>query len=128
MLCLGLNWGDMDCFQWNNPSESGDDHFFWVSTSTPPGYFLPEQIAADRVHVEDLVFEFSVPRSAAPVQVFDAMVKVVEYCQKRLGGTIVGETRSNADLPAIRDRVVETERKLREEGFVPGSEDSLRLF
>jgi FtsZ-interacting cell division protein ZipA len=128
MLCLGLNWGDMDCFQWNNPSRNGDDHFFWVSTSTPPGYFLPEQIAADRVHVEDLVFEFSVPRSAAPVQVFDAMVKAVQYCQKRLGGMIVDETQNAADMSAIRARILETEQKLRQAGFAPGTNNALRLF
>ena len=30
MLCLGLPWGDMDLFHWNNPSDHGDDHLFSV--------------------------------------------------------------------------------------------------
>ena len=63
MKCLKLRWGDMDCFHWRNPSSFGDDYLFSVETSTSPGYFLPEEISADRVHVDDLVFVYSVPRS-----------------------------------------------------------------
>ncbi|HUE69795.1 MAG TPA: cell division protein ZipA C-terminal FtsZ-binding domain-containing protein [Pirellulaceae bacterium] len=51
MLCLGLDWGDMDCFHWRNRSGIGDDSFFSVETSTAPGYFLPEAVAAGRIHV-----------------------------------------------------------------------------
>jgi len=51
MLCLGLQWGDMDLFHWINRSGQGDDAFFSVSTSTSPGYFLPEAIAADQVRL-----------------------------------------------------------------------------
>ncbi len=36
MLCLGLTWGDMDCFHWDNVSGTGDDYHFSVETSTPP--------------------------------------------------------------------------------------------
>jgi cell division protein ZipA len=128
MLCLGLKWGDMDCFHWVNPTDQGDSYFFSVETSTPPGYFLPEEIAAGRVHVADLRFEFSIPRCRAPLQVFNAMHKAVEYCQRRLQGQILGEDGKNANIPAIRGRIAEIQGQLQKAGFVPGGHDTLMLF
>ncbi len=128
MLCLGLKWGDMDCFHWQNPTDEGDDSFFSVETSTPPGYFLPEEIAADRVHVEDLIFAFSIPRCRAPAQVFDAMTKAVQYSQERLQGTIQDETGLDANIGEIKKRIAEIEQRLRDAGFIPGADDTMRLF
>lgn len=121
MLCLGLHWGDMDCFHWRNVSDVGDDYFFSVETSTAPGYFLPEKIAAGEVHVEDLVFVFSVPRSARPVEVFDAMQRAAEYCRKRLGGTIQVEG-------AGKEKIDSVVKRLEAAGFKPGADAALRLF
>lgn len=126
MLCLGLEWGDMDCFHWPNPSGVGDDFFFSVETSTAPGYFLPEEVAAGRVNVEDLVFVFSVPRTAKPVEVFDAMSKGVEYCRSRLGGTI--HAGGGSDPAELRAQIVDVEKKLRESGLEPGASATLQLF
>ena len=39
MYSLGLRWGDMDIFHWENHTEEGDDYFFSVWTTTEPGYF-----------------------------------------------------------------------------------------
>jgi cell division protein ZipA len=128
MLCLGLKWGDMDCFHWDNRSNVGHDRFFSVSTSTSPGYFLPEEIAAGRVRVKDLVFSFSAPRSAAPAEVFDRMLKAVKYCQQRLGGEILGESGQPIDASKIRKQVTEVESSLREAGFPTGCHSALRLF
>lgn len=126
MLCLGLRWGDMDCFHWDNPSGMGDDSLFSVETTTPPGYFLPEEVAAGRVNVEDLVFVFSVPRSVKPVAVFDSMARAVNYCQTRLGGAVEAEVEGGA--PGLRQMIVDVERQLREAGFEPGANATLRLF
>lgn len=128
MLCLGLKWGDMDCFHWENPTKEGDSYFFSVGTSTPPGYFLPDEIAAGRVQVDDLIFVFSIPRCRAPLKVFEAMVKAVEYSQKRLGGEINDESGKRAKIDELRKRIVDTERQLREAGFAPGAHDTMRLF
>lgn len=128
MLCLGLKWGDMDGFHWENDSEIGADSVFSVSTTTPPGYFLPEEVAADRVHVEDLVFSFSVPRSSQPVEVFDSMSRGVEYCRKRLDGMILDENGKPADLPALRQRIADVAQQLEKAGLPPGSDSALRLF
>lgn len=128
MLCLGLEWGDMDCFHWRNPAELGDDSFFSVETSTPPGYFLPEQVAAGRVQVEDLVFVFSVPRSARPLEVFDGMTRAVEYCQKRLGGTIADAEGKPVDVAKLRQQIEQVVGQLRAAGLEPGTHAALRLF
>ncbi len=128
MLSLGLAWGDMDVFHWINPGEDGDDSFFSVWTSTPPGYFLPEEIAAGNVRVEDLVFGFSVPRCSRPGDVFESMARAIQYARKRLGGTIVDESGSAADLEEIRRKVHSVEREMKSHGFRPGSHSALLLF
>ena len=128
MLCLGLKWGDMDVFHWENEGGPGDDFFFNVWTSTSPGYFFPEAIAAGKVRVEDLIFGFSAPRCSQPSQVFESMVRAVQYTQKRLGGTIADESGSDADIGKIREKIRFVEQELKSNGFTPGSESGLRLF
>lgn len=128
MLCLGLEWGDMDCFHWRNPSGDGDDSLFSVETSTPPGYFLPEDIAAGDVLLDDLILVFSVPRNARPVETFDAMSRAAEYCRKRLGGTIVDYEGDPIDAAALREAIEEVVSRLRAAGFEPGADATLQLF
>lgn len=89
MLSLGLRWGDMDLFHWENPGIPGDDHLFSVWTSTPPGYFFPEEIAAGRIHTSDLVFGFSVPRTWQPDVVVESMLRAVHYAEHRLDGHVL---------------------------------------
>jgi cell division protein ZipA len=128
MLCLGLRWGDMDLFHWDNPSDQGDDAFFSVRTSTPPGYFLPEQIAAGKVRVENLIFGFSVPRCARPKQVLESMLRGIDYACERLGGTVVDAEGQPADFEFSRTQVGKVADGLARVGFPPGSEDALHLF
>lgn len=128
MLCLGLRWGDMDLFHWENPGGFGDDHFFSVWSSTPPGYFFPEAVAAGKVRVDDLVFGFSVARCSEPSQVFKAMARAVEYAQKRLGGSIVDESGAKADFDSLRQRIRSIEQEMKSNGFTPGGHSALRLF
>jgi len=128
MLCLGLKWGDMDVFHWENSSGPGDDAFFSVWTSIPPGYFFPEEVAAGKVRVDDLVFGFSAPRCSQPGQVFESMVRAVEYTQKRLGGTIADEMGSQADLGQIRQKIRSVGHEMNSNGFTPGGDSALRLF
>lgn len=129
MLCLGLTWGDMDCFHWINPTGIGDDYYFSVETSTPPGYFLPEEIAMGRVHTQDLVFLFSLPRTAAPSVVAARMRKAVEYVQSRLGGKIVYMIDDEQyEFDSAIQEIGGIEAELTEHGFPPGSDAALRFF
>lgn len=128
MLCLGLRWGDMDCFHWDNATGVGGDYHFDVWTSTAPGYFLPEEVAADRVHVEDLVFGFSIPRSADPATVFERMMRAIRYSQERLGGTIQGEDGQPLNEAATAEEIESIAEQLARNGFPPGSDSALQQF
>ncbi|MBL8818735.1 MAG: hypothetical protein JNL58_22090 [Planctomyces sp.] len=129
MLCLGLNWGDMDCFHWTNPGGTGDDSFFSVETSMAPGYFLPEQIAAGELQTSDLVFIFSVPRTCEPTEVAKRMDLAVKYCQKRLGGNI-HYALNDRELPLkeLMTRIDQMSSGLKELGFEPGTGSALRML
>lgn len=128
MLSLGLRWGDMDCFHWENPSGVGDDYFFSVWTSTAPGYFLPEVIATGDVAYEDLIFGFSISRTADPVVVFERMITAVRYAQKRLGGAVLMIDGQPLDESAVRRKIEESVAQLTASGFKPGSDNALRQF
>ncbi|MBN2713962.1 MAG: hypothetical protein JXR97_16200 [Planctomycetes bacterium] len=128
MLSLGLRWGDMDLFHCQNLGKEGDDSFFSVWTTTQPGYFIPEHIAEDKVHVENLVFGFSIPRCFDPVKTFSVMSEVAEYSKKRLGGTILDANDKPVNMDSIKKDIQKTVDSLKEQGFDPGSGDALRLF
>lgn len=128
MLSLGLRWGDMDCFHWENPSGYGDDFYFSVWTSTEPGYFLPEQVAANQLNVEDLIFGYSIPRSADPFVVYERMREAVEYAQKRLGGKIVSDDGGQIQHEEVLKEIKAMSEELGKLGFRPGSDNALQQF
>ena len=128
MMSLGLKWSDMDLFHWINDSGNGHDSFFSVWTSSPPGYFLPEDIAADRVRTADLIFGFSIPRSAAPKSVFSSMVKAAEYARQRLGGELLDSNGRALDVSATENEISTIEQRLNAAGFPPGSHNTLYIF
>jgi hypothetical protein len=125
MLCLGLRWGDMDLFHWENPGIPGDDHLFSVWTSTPPGYFFPEEIAAGRIHTTDLVFGFSVPRTWQPIVVVESMLRTVHYTERRLGGRVLDVDGADLSEEELKAEVREIVTRLTDAGFPPGSGDAL---
>lgn len=128
MLCLGLEYGDGDLFHWINNSGFGDDLFFTVETSTAPGYFIPQRMATGKGDVADLIFVFSIPRSADPVVVFESMANAVDYAQKRLGGDIVLESGEPFDRNAAKAKIEAVVGKLQDAGFVPGESATCRVF
>ena len=130
MRSLGLHWGDMDLFHWENPSSGagGDDHLFSVSTSTEPGYFLPENIAKGAVKTTDLVFSFSIPRSADPQQVLKNMYQAARYCQQKLGGQLVDAQGRPFRLAPELIKCQKIEQNLAQQKLRPGQGDALYLF
>lgn len=129
MMCLGLRWGDMDQFHWENDTRSpGDDHIFSVSSSTAPGYFLPEQIADGRLQVGSLVFDFSIPRSVDPMVALNGMLAAATYAQKRLGGELVDVEGQALNANALRKRVADITSRLTQAGFPPGHGTTMRTF
>jgi cell division protein ZipA len=125
MMSLGLKWGDMDLFHWDNAS---GNELMSVWTSTDPGYFLPEEIAADNVQTDDLVFGFSVPRSIAAKEVLAAMYKAAMYAQSRLGGKILDENGLQYDVENENKRIEAVLGNLESRSIRPGVGDALYLF
>jgi len=129
LLSVGLKWGDGDLFHWNNHhSGYGDGQFFTVWTTTAPGYFLPEEIKKGNMNPTDLVFGFTIPRSADPENVFTAMVNSAKYCRTRLGGTILNQDGHPFDENKEFKELVDLISKMKENGIHPGSESALMTF
>lgn len=126
---VGLKWGDGDLFHWENyESDVGDSHFFDVWTSTAPGYFLPEEVTANNCKPKDLIFGFSIPRSADPERVFEMMIEAMEYCQKRLGGVLLDQDGLPFDKGQYRHAISRNNIENGRRGLEPGQEVTLRLF
>jgi len=129
MMSIGLKWGDMDLFHWNNSDLNiGDDYFLSVWTSTQPGYFLPEEIAKGNVKTNDLIFGFSIPRSLSPNEVFEVMLKISEYAQNRLGGTFVDLNGNAFDKEKEKDKIKKIIENLEMEKIKTGIGDAMYLF
>ncbi|MCR9253333.1 MAG: cell division protein ZipA C-terminal FtsZ-binding domain-containing protein [bacterium] len=129
MMSLGLKWGDMDIFHWNNPYDSyGGDQLMSVWTSTSPGYFFPEEIAAGNIETDDLIFGFSAPRSPAPDQVFEVMLKCATYAKSRLGGKLLDGDLKELNVEMEKKRILDVVNNLNKESIKPGIDDALYLF
>lgn len=118
MHSLGLGWGDFDLFNWANETDVGGSFLFSVSTSTAPGYFLPEEIAANALGVDDLVFSFTIPGTYDAPAVFEAMLAAAEYSKNRLGGSLADEKGKDLDSNEIRAEIARIEKRLAEAGLV----------
>jgi len=125
---IGLIWGDGDLFHWNNNTNFGHDQYFSVWTTTEPGYFLPEEIKDKNMNPQNLVFGFSIPRSADPKNVFEAMLRAVEYCQKRLGGKILDGEMNPFNIAKERNKINELIKRMDNKEIKAGSEKALRMF
>jgi cell division protein ZipA len=128
LLSVGLKWGDGDLFHWENRAYFGHGEHFSVWTTTNPGYFLPESIKDGQMNPTDLVFEFSIPRSADPKNIFDAMVNTAKYCQKRLGGTILDKDSQPFNAELERKFIEDLIHKMQSKGITPGSDRALATF
>ncbi len=128
LLSVGLSWGDGDLFHWNNNKDYGHDQHFSVWTTTEPGYFLPEEVRNGNMNPQNLVFGFSVPRSADPKNVFEIMFNAVEYCQKRLGGQILDKNMQPFNIEKERKEMKELLNRMESKGIEAGSDKALRMF
>lgn len=125
---LGLKWGDGDLFHWRNKGNYGDEQFFSVCTATQPGYFLPQVIKAGQMNPDNLVFGFSIPRSADPQRIFTVMINAVKYCQKRLGGKMLDENLKPFNENAAKEELKSLVVKMKNNGINPGSNKAMITY
>lgn len=129
LLSIGLDWGNSDLFHWSNyTSGYGDQVFFTVWTTTKPGCFLPDSIEEGEMNPQDLLFGFSIPRSADPENIFKEMYSAVRYCQERLGGVLLDRNRQLFDERKEQEKLLEKVLVMKTEGINPGSDVALRMF
>jgi cell division protein ZipA len=130
MMSLGLRFGDMDLFHWQSLlRDFGADELFSVWTSSGEGFFVLEDIAAGRFRAKDLLFGYSVPKSADPLQVFDSLRRALEYAQKRLGGEFRDPDHGRpVDFNAEREAIETAVARFETGGFVPGEPSACRIF
>ena len=125
---VGLRWGDGDLFHWSNNKDYGHDQHFSVWTTTEPGYFLPEQIKNGNTNPNNLVFGFSIPRSADPKNIFEIMLNAVKYCQKRLGGHILDKNGQAFNEEKEIKNLNELLEEMKSKGIIAGSDKALRMY
>jgi cell division protein ZipA len=125
---VGLKWGDGDLFHWGNDKDYGHDQHFSVWTATEPGYFFPEQIKNGNMNPQNLVFGFSIPRSADPKNIFEIMLNSVKYCQKRMGGQILDRNMRPFNEEKERQELSDFLKRMEKKGLKAGSDKALRMF
>lgn len=125
---VGLKWGDGDLFHWSNDKDYGHDQHFSVWTTTEPGYFFPEEIKEGNMNPQNLVFGFSIPRSADPKNIFEIMLNSVKFCQKRLGGQILDRNMKSFNEEKERQELTDFLKKMKQKGIEAGSDKALRMF
>ncbi len=125
---VGLKWGDGDLFHWRNDKDYGHDQHFSVWTTTEPGYFFPEEIKDGNMNPQNLVFGFSIPRSADPKNIFDIMLNSVKYCQNRLGGQILDQNMKPFNEEKEKQELLEFLKRMEQKGLQAGSDKALIMF
>lgn len=125
---VGLEWGDGDLFHWSNGKNYGHDQHFSVWTTTEPGYFFPEEIKNGNMNPQNLVFGFSIPRSADPKNIFEIMINCVKYCQTRLGGQILDKNLKPFNEQQEKQNLSQFLKRMEQKGLKAGSVNALTMF
>ena len=126
---MGIAWGDMDQFQWADPTHQ-TDYLFWAEVDDGEiGYALPERIADGRQHFHRVRFIFEVARSPAPQHVLGQMQRAAEAFAAEMKCDLIYsvdhvETDGVADLEAAVAKCVDALATL---GVIPGSSPVCQL-
>lgn len=120
---LGLKWGDMDCFQWVDPTHQ-TDYLIWAEVDDGDlGYALPERIAAGSQHFHTIRFSFEIARSPAPTHVLGQLERLALACQHLLGCKLIACLDGEAvpSVEQLRGGVLEVEKAFATLGLKTGS-------
>ncbi|MGE6783655.1 cell division protein ZipA C-terminal FtsZ-binding domain-containing protein [Ensifer adhaerens] len=88
---IGFRWGDMDCFQWADPTDQ-TDYLVWVEADDGRlGYVLPEMVATGEQNFHEVRFSFTPPRTPSPLHVLEQMLRAVAMFQQHTGCSLVAK-------------------------------------
>lgn len=128
MYSAGFEWGDGDYFHWFTSQRPGRESVLDVSTTTSPGYFLPETVSNPSSDVEDVEIGFNLALTFKPTQVGDVMARAAGYFAKRLGGTVVDAAGKPFDPRALHEHAAAIESEMNARGVAPGSDLAQLVF
>jgi len=120
---LGLRWGDLDQFQWSDPTDQ-TDYLFWAEVDDGElGYALPEEIAAGRQHFRSVCFTFNIARTPHGAHVLTEMARAADAFAKELDCqlTFLIDRAPAHGLRALEAAVRKVGEKLHACGVKPGS-------
>ncbi|MDW3117746.1 hypothetical protein [Roseovarius pacificus] len=127
---LGLKWGDMDCFQWADPTHQ-TDYLIWVEVDDDDlGYALPERIAAGTQNFRAVKFSFDILRSPSPIHVLSQLVAMTAAFQKVMSCRLTAyvDERAVSGEEELRLEVMKAVKTLHALGVKPGSDSVCRLI
>jgi len=126
---LGIRWGDLDQFQWRDPTDQ-TDYLFWAEVDDGRfGYALPEEIAAGRQHFQSVCFTLNIARTPHGAHVLKEMARAAEAFAKELDCrlTFVIDREPVHGLQELEVAVRAVAEELRACGVKPGSSPVCRL-
>lgn len=120
---VGLRWGTMDQFHWEDPTDQTDILFSADVDDGQLGYALPERIADGSQHFGVIRFSFPIPRTPAPLHVLQQMVRAVEATARELDARLNPQVdgRDVGSLTDLNSAVKDVIDQLEEIGVKPGS-------
>lgn len=86
---VGLRWGNLDQFHWDDPTDQVDSWFSAFVDDGDLGYALPEEIATGRQHFNSIFFGFEVPPTPHPKHVLQQMIRAAEAAALELNGRLL---------------------------------------
>lgn len=127
---LGLEWGDMDCFQWTDPTDQTDYLILVEVDDDDLGYALPERIASGEQHFRAIKFSFDIARSPAPEHVLDQLEIMTALCQKELSCDLTAFLDEKAVISSeeLRQGVLKVVKYLDSLGIEAGSDSVCQLI
>lgn len=129
MQSVGLEYGSGRKFHWRNTDfPFADEYYMDVWTNSAPGYFDLVRMEAGVSKTRDIVFGFSIPRSIAPVDIYNAMYNIAEYVQQHLGGVLTDVNGVKLHKETALKQIEGVVRNLEDEGIKHGVGDALYLF
>ncbi|KZK78226.1 hypothetical protein PsW64_03865 [Pseudovibrio sp. W64] len=122
---MGFKWGDMDCFQWDDPTGQ-TDYLIWIEPNDGKiGYVLPELVASGEQNFIEVTFSITPPLTPSAVHVFDQLMRAVTMFQEKTGCNLSAQIDDEfADSPdELREAVVELCAELEELNLKTGCDE-----
>lgn len=126
MHAIGLQWGDGDAFNLFD-SDGSWERVFMVSTSTEPGYFIPEEIITGTLY-KDLIFGFFIPACSNPEASLELVFQAAHRAQAELGGELLFANNEPLDEESLREELRGFVKEMRGLGWPPGAAQTKELF